>query len=1062
MKNQLHPALILFLAVLAFTLLAPSANRGQAPVVSSQEDIKREVNELFEMLMRQESVVQGYNRINYLRSNISGALYEQILESLIIRLESAKSFATALNLAKHLTSRLLIANQLNDAVRLAELSVSLARSLGDTREEIEQLDLIAKILEDRGNFKAVHEVRKRAVTAARGSNNQELLIRELFKFASSSHYLMRDRLTAMTTWEEVIAIGRDNGFPAFVGFAHLSRGIIFLSTFFHASAFQELSAALAYQSYLNPTDEFMIRQGLGESLLNLGRAEESVSHFERAIALAREAEAENQLIDLHINLGVSLAQARRYIDSGESYEKAVEIARAGNDKEKLHEALDRQAYFNLMTRVFDAAERDYQEILRDSTKKDFYHTEALIGLGEVFFEQGRFDEALDRFKEAAELAKAGGWFISEGAALLGIGSVNARLGRNPEAEKAFDDVRKTLTSLQRVSLPEGVALLKIGEWKLSRGKYEEALEDLQRALVIISGSRVVERELYTIYNLMLVNDKLGNRDVAVAYGKRLINLTQDARFQFRYQTDAFKKNLFEDKIKFYRGLADILIDLGRLPEAEQVLTMLKEDEFSEFVRKETGRAGGSDLIAVTPQESDFLKQLTIYVENYYATNSQYLELKFLREALRGTDKFDEKFFESTEAAKNNAERDLQSLFVSYRGGAGFSKSEVVPETSKIQEQLESLKQGNVASISTVVGDKRLRLILTTGEGQQTFTVNAERADVNRLVAQFRSELLNPMSDPKPIGKKLFDLVFPRALVDELEKSKIETLLWSLDGALRYVPIAALWDGERYVVERYNTVMLSLAGGERQFEASDGLRNDWKGLGLGTSRDVTVRQPDGKTTTFSALYAVPEEICSVVNDKSEGSPCMDGISAEPGKIEGKALIDEQFTIESFKRNVKMFPVVHVASHFYLNPGNDRESFLLLGGGTDPRLTLDAISTDSISFNQVEILTLSACNTAVGSGVGSDGFEVEGFGVLALSKGARTVVASLWPVADNSTRDLMISFYDGLTRSEMTRANALRLAQLRLLRGASADGESQRAAKFAHPYYWSPFMLIGNWQ
>ena len=136
-----------------------------------------------------------------------------------------------------------------------------------------------------------------------------------------------------------------------------------------------------------------------------------------------------------------------------------------------------------------------------------------------------------------------------------------------------------------------------------------------------------------------------------------------------------------------------------------------------------------------------------------------------------------------------------------------------------------------------------------------------------------------------------------------------------------------------------------------------------------------------------------------------------------------------------------------------------------------------------FVGVELLTLSACNTAMTAGNKSNGVEVEGFGALAQKAGAKAVLATLWAVADPSTRDLMSEFYRTLeTETKQGKAEALRRAQLALLngkykprqtpawrRGAKPVGPAagipfkpDERAPYAHPYYWAPFVLIGNWR
>jgi CHAT domain-containing protein len=192
------------------------------------------------------------------------------------------------------------------------------------------------------------------------------------------------------------------------------------------------------------------------------------------------------------------------------------------------------------------------------------------------------------------------------------------------------------------------------------------------------------------------------------------------------------------------------------------------------------------------------------------------------------------------------------------------------------------------------------------------------------------------------------------------------------------------------------------------------------------------------------------------------------------------LDEEFTRDSLQDTLrKRYGVVHIASHFQFQPGSDANSFLLLGDGS--KYSLSEFRTSTNLFEGVQLLTLSACNTGVGDAGMGEGKEVEAFGALAQKKGAKAVVASLWPVADQSTSLLMREFYRiHESGAGVGKAEALRRAQLGLLRGwagkaagveralvlekpgASAPAfTAPKNAPHAHPYYWAPFFLMGNW-
>jgi CHAT domain-containing protein len=188
---------------------------------------------------------------------------------------------------------------------------------------------------------------------------------------------------------------------------------------------------------------------------------------------------------------------------------------------------------------------------------------------------------------------------------------------------------------------------------------------------------------------------------------------------------------------------------------------------------------------------------------------------------------------------------------------------------------------------------------------------------------------------------------------------------------------------------------------------------------------------------------------------------------------------QFMNDRFSRSLveplmDSHTIVHLATHAAFVPGSPADSFILFGNGD--RLSLQDIrDTWQGRFNRVELIVLSACETGVGDALGN-GEEILGFGYLMQEAGASAAIASLWAVSDGGTQTLMDAFYSNLNQ-QMTKAEALRQAQIALItsdltasgveRGASVEVISTRtglpvsvASSLSHPYYWAPFILIGN--
>jgi len=174
------------------------------------------------------------------------------------------------------------------------------------------------------------------------------------------------------------------------------------------------------------------------------------------------------------------------------------------------------------------------------------------------------------------------------------------------------------------------------------------------------------------------------------------------------------------------------------------------------------------------------------------------------------------------------------------------------------------------------------------------------------------------------------------------------------------------------------------------------------------------------------------------------------------IESKKLENEEFAIHNLKKEIqeKTYPIIHIATHaqFGIIP---EDTFLVIGN--NEKLTIDKLETilrqaGNIS-NAVELLTLTACETATG-----DDRATLGLAGVALQAGTKSALASLWPVDDDSTANLIAEFYDKLRNAGMSKAQALQAAQLKLI---NAKQIPEINDKYDHPYYWSAFILIGNW-
>jgi len=771
---------------------------------------------------------------------------------------------------------------------------------------------------------------------------------------------------------------------------------------------------------------------IGVVYSQLGEKRRALDFFERALALRLQLpDRRDEATTLH-NLGVvysDLDDKRRAL---EYFDRALELRRATGDRSGSAATLNNLGVVYAALGDRPRALDYYQQSLplRRAMSDRGGEAYTLNNIGAIHSARGEKRPALDQFNRALELWRATSDRSGQALALTNIGVIRSDLGERQEAINLFN---QALALRRQIGDRSGsaAALNNLGFVYALTGDRQKALDHLAQALAIFREVSSQEGEGASLHHLMLVWKMLDQPQLAIFYGKLGVNTYQSLRTGLRPLSKELQQSFLKSRESIYRELADLLIEEGRLAEAQQVIGLLKEEEYFEFIRRDVqaapslpGRAG------LTAEEARLLDEYKKLADNVTAIG---VEINTLEARLDRTPE-EERRLAELEAQRATANQLFQKfLDLLARELEKTKKAPAVERLRESQNMEQALKEfgPDAVAIYTLVTEKKYRVIIVTPYSRKAAEYSIKAADLNRKVIEFREALRNPRIDPRPPGQELYKiLVAPFA--KDLREARARALMWSLDGALRYLPVAALHDGEKYLVESYSNIVVTLAS---PINLKQQAQPQWKGLGMGVSK---------AQGGFRPLPAVPAELRVVIRDEADDHAT--------GVLPGRLLLDEQFTEEAMRAALRQqYPLVHIASHFRFHPGNETDSFLLLGDGA--RLTLAEIKTASNLFAGVELLALSACNTGVG-GEDAEGKEVEGFGALAQRQGAKAVVATLWSVADASTRELMQRFYQlRQAQPEMTKAEALRQAQLALLRGES---------QYAHPFYWAPFILIGNWK
>jgi CHAT domain-containing protein len=353
--------------------------------------------------------------------------------------------------------------------------------------------------------------------------------------------------------------------------------------------------------------------------------------------------------------------------------------------------------------------------------------------------------------------------------------------------------------------------------------------------------------------------------------------------------------------------------------------------------------------------------------------------------------------------------------------------------TSLQKNLQQFSQKTAIFYPLVLED-RLELILVTANGNPIRrTVPIKREQLNQAIADFRADVRDPESlDILNSSQKLYSWLI-QPIADDLQKAGVQNIIYAPDGQLRYLPIAALHDGKQWLVERYAINTITAASltnlGDRSTKSLPRV------LAGAFTTGKYVFDVDGKNFSFTGLPFAGKEVDSLV-------------AKLPNSIK---FIDRAFSVNSTVAKFKQYNIIHLATHAAFVTGKPEDSFVMFGDGS--RASLRDVSTWSLK--NVDLVILSACETGLGGKLGN-GTEIMGFGYQMEYAGAKAAIASLWQVSDGGTQTLMEAFYNVLQDPTLTKAEVLAKAQRSMINQKSTDNSQS----FNHPYFWSPFIIIGN--
>jgi CHAT domain-containing protein/Tfp pilus assembly protein PilF len=721
-----------------------------------------------------------------------------------------------------------------------------------------------------------------------------------------------------------------------------------------------------------------------EQLFQRGAFEEAAQQWQALAESHAQAKEPLEQSDALVALSQAYLALGHYTKAAQQLELALALLHPLNDKLREAAVLGALGHVYLAAGQRDAAESYLHDGLSLARElNDPARTSILLNnLGTLHAWQQQDEEALKEFTESRALAEKGNLPLVAVQAMLNEGRSSLRLGRFPEARSLMDQAAPRLRALPP-SHERAYGLITLGLGYADLG-----------ARVPGERGRLNKTAVSVLEEAGEVGKAIGDkRATSYAFGFRGRLYEQDRRVEEALLltrlalADAQQANAPESLYRWEWQTGRLLARQGKLKDA--VAAYERAVEIIKTIRPEL--TAGAAGVGGSSRES---------------AGSVFVELADLY--LRLTDKTHSYLVQARDAIELSKAAELRDYF----------HDDCVDLLRSRMTSLEQVSR-TAAVIYPILLPDRTELLVDLPDGLRRVTVPVGAERLTQEVRRFRRFLEKRTTQQylRP-ARQLYDWLI-RPLEPSFKTFPLDTLVIVPDGPLRTIPLAALHDGKDFLIRKY---AVATTPGLTLTDARPLRREDAKVLGAGLSVAV------------------------------QGFPALPYVEAELGELEklygSRTLVNDSFRSSALEQELRetRFAVVHVASHAKFE-SRAQDTFLLT---FDDKVTMDRLNALIGVFrfrdDPLELLTLSACETAAG-----DDRAALGLAGVAIKAGARSALATLWYISDVATSELVAEFYRQLRNPALSKAQALQRAQLMML-----DDPVGR-----HPGYWAPFLLISNW-
>ena len=965
-------------------------------------------------------------------------------------------------------------SQYNPALDYQQKRLALAKSITDRRGEGRALGHLGEIYENLAEYEKAIDYQNQSLKISQEVKDRGGELKALGNLGVN-YFSLADYKKALQYQEQSLTIAVE--IKDRVG-EHKALGNIGVN-YFSLSKYEK---AIDYQNQsLKIALEINDRRGEGNALGNLGLNyyalndyPKAIDHYNRRIVIALDIKDKRGEANALGNLGLAYYASNEPQKAIEYHLRRIKASRSIKDLRGEGQSLGYlgNTYFSLSDYAKAIEYQDQSLAIAVKIKNKQTEGKSLGYLGNTYFYLGNYAKAIEYQSKSLEIADRIGDDRGKSQSLgylgltyhamknyskaieyhekrlpiaikikdrRGAGNTLANLGLTYHAlgqeTKALESYEKSLAFAREINAQrrQGSVLGSLGVTYEALGNYDKAIDYHEQSLAIAREMKDKEAEGVALNNMGSTLVRQKQPELAIIFYKQSVNIREGIRKKIEKLDRDLQESYTQTVVSTYRTLADLLLNQGRVLEAQQVLELLKIQELRDYTRdtRSSDKTEGSPL---NPLE----KPIPIVMNDKITIGAQLTECE-------------EKKCENRPqllVQREDANKKLNGLIDRLKNLLNDQELKDPAQlkndrfTSAAQKVILANPNSKTVLVYPLVLEDKLWLVWGSQAGDSVIfdsqLVPVTRKELSATVGTLQSLLSDKQSDKQELqqtSQKLYQwLIAP--IRDQLNKNGVKQIVFSLDRATRYIPMGALYDGKQYLVENFAISTILSAETDTTNKLSSNIADNTI-LGLGLTEAVS---------GFNPLPFVKTELDSIIQS--------------PGPYPGLKLFDRNFTETSLRDNLARHRILHIATHGQFISGNPEDSFLILGDGQ--KLSIPTIKTMT-DLRDTHLVVLSACETGKG-GADKEGIEVAGIGHYFLLNGAKSVMPSLWLVNDPATSLLMRDFYRRLPLSS-SKSEALRQVQVSFITEKLTQKDIRSNAQmvdFTHPYYWAPFILIGNSQ